>query len=133
MTAGEGQMLQRQKGNFRSKCCFVFLKKGVYPWKFPGTVIFLLTSAFITRLTISYREPDMFLLSLPSKRRSTSSLQNTVAASARMSPTVLFSFLPPPSGQKLYNFKMCRRSFCCVAIKKDHKSNAQSRCCMVNK
>lgn len=50
---------------------------GAYPWKFPGTVILRLTRAFITLLTISYREPDMFLLSLPSKRRSTSSLLDT--------------------------------------------------------
>lgn len=47
---------------------------GAHPWKFPGTVILRLTRAFITLLTISYRDPDMFLLSLPSKRRSTSSL-----------------------------------------------------------
>lgn len=90
----------------------LFFYKGVYPWKFPGTVIFLLTSAFITRLTISYREPDMFLLSLPSKRRSTSSLQETDTVRGRMSSIVLFNFLPPPSGQKLYHFKMCRHSFC---------------------
>lgn len=45
-----------------------------HPWKFPGTVIFLLTRAFMTLLTISYREPDMCLFSFPSKRLSTSSL-----------------------------------------------------------
>lgn len=46
-----------------------------HPWKLPGTVILRLTSAFMTRLTISYRDPDMFLVSRPSKRFSTSSLQ----------------------------------------------------------
>lgn len=46
-----------------------------HPWKLPGTVILRFTSAFMTRLTISYRDPDMFLVSRPSKRFSTSSLQ----------------------------------------------------------
>lgn len=53
------------------------IHRGAYPWKFPGTVILRLTRAFITLLTISYRDPDMFLLSFPSKRRSTSSLRDT--------------------------------------------------------
>lgn len=62
-----------------------------HPWKLPGTVILRFTSAFMTRLTISYSDPDMFLVSRPSKRFSTSSLQTeedavTSAASARLSP-----------------------------------------------
>lgn len=51
----------------------------------------------------------MFLLSLPSKRRSTSSLEDTerVLAFKRFNEDRFSSFLLPSSGHMLYNIKLC--------------------------